>query len=174
MEYKGYSGTMHQDKNGHYHGRIVGYSDLTYSGMTIDSFERAFRSTVNDLIKSKRRKKTIFLSILGVLTAFVVLLIATCPNEQAHKDRISTVIKQGMGMSLSGMDEELKGFGSLIQLIGGGIAEYAFDQMLEVNNYFIFSVGTVTMEGETKPMTIGVLGHVFTTISKEEVAEFLK
>lgn len=174
MEYKGYSGTMHQDKNGHYHGRITGHSDLTYSGATIESFERAFRSTVNDLIKSKRRKKTIFFSILGVLAAFVILLIATCPNEQAHKDRISTVVKQGVGLSVNGTDDSMKGLGAFVQLLGGGIAEYAFDQMLEVNNYFIFSVGTVTMDGETKPMTIGVLGHVFTTISKEEVAEFLK
>jgi len=151
MEYKGYSGTIHQDNDGHYHGRIIGINELlTYSGMTIDSFESAFRATVDEYIQKKRRKKTILFSILGALIAFVVLLIVTCPDESAHKDRIGTVVKQGIGLSTTSADDELEGLGAFFQLLGGGITDYAINSMLEVNNYFLFSVGTITYQKETK------------------------
>lgn len=162
---------MHQGQDGHYHGRLVGVNeDVSFSGSTIDSFESAFRATVDDYIQRKRRKRNVILSVFGVLLGFMVLLVATCPPESAHKERISTVVKQGIGIS-TGADDD--GLGAFFQLIGGGIAGYAVDQMLEVNNYFLFSVGTITYEEKTKPLTIGVLGHVFTTVSKEDVSEML-
>lgn len=171
MEYKGYSGTVHQGKDGHYHGRITGIDDdVRFSGSTIDSFESAFRATVDDYIQRKRSRRNVLLSVLGFLLGFMVLLVVTCPSESAHKERIGTVVKQGIGMS-TGADDD--GLGAFLQLIGGGIAGYAVDQMLEVNSYFLFSVGTVTYEDRTRPLTVGVLGHVFTTVSKEDVSEML-
>lgn len=160
---------MHQGKDGHYHGRIIGINDdVTFSGSSVDNFESAFRATVDDYIQRKHRKRNILLS---VLFGFLVLLVVTCPSESAHKERISTVVKQGIGMS-SGADDD--GWGTFFQLIGGGIADYAVDQMLEVNSYFLFSVGSITYDNETKPLTVGVLGHVFATVNKEDISIKIK
>lgn len=173
MDYKGYTGTVHQSKDGGYHGRVLGVSkELVYSGMTVDSLESAFRAMVDEYIGSRRRTRNILFSIIAAIIALLAVMVVTCPDQEAHKAAVGNVVKQGMGLSAGGIDDP-DGWGSLAMLVGGGIANYALDQMMSVDNYFFVSVGKFTYEGKTKPLSVGVLGHVFTTISKEDVANML-
>lgn len=41
------------------------------------------------------------------------------------------------------------------------------DNMLKVDNYFVCSIGTITYDGETRGVSIGVLNHVFTPDEKD-------
>ena len=55
-------------------------------------------------------------------------------------------------------------------MIGTGIGGLVIDNMLKVDNYFVCSVGTITYEGETKIVSVGLLNHVFTA-DDEDVME---
>lgn len=60
-------------------------------------------------------------------------------------------------------------------MIGTGIGELVIDNMLKVDNYFVCSIGTITFDGETKVVSVGVLNHVFTPGKedlKKAAAEF--
>ena len=48
-----------------------------------------------------------------------------------------------------------------------GISEFIIDHKLSVENYFLFSVGKITFDGETKTISLGILNHVFTSLSEE-------
>lgn len=56
-------------------------------------------------------------------------------------------------------------------MFGGAIAKQivnaAVGQFMEVDNYFIFSVGTVHYGDESKTVSFGILGHVFTFSSDD-------
>ena len=39
--------------------------------------------------------------------------------------------------------------------------------LLKVDNYFVCSVGTITLDGEARAVSIGVLNHVFTPDEKD-------
>ena len=51
-------------------------------------------------------------------------------------------------------------------MIGTGIAGLFLDGMLQVDNYFVCSVGRIKFEGEEYIVSIGVLNHVFTLENK--------
>ena len=66
-----------------------------------------------------------------------------------------------------GADEEdavLVAFGSVL---GTGIGGMVIDNMLNVDNNFVCSVGTITYNGETQIVSVGVLNHVFTADDKK-------
>ena len=173
MKYKGYTGTVIQNLDGGYQGRVRGASEkLFYSGVTLESLESAFRASVDDYLARKRRKRFGCLFWLIGLVVFVAALVFTCPDEQAHKDAINNVIKQGIAQQSE--DDSSISLNALMRLIGGGIAEYAVDQMLTYDNYALFSLGTFEYQGETKTLSIGLLDHVFTTVSKDDVTDLLK
>lgn len=48
-----------------------------------------------------------------------------------------------------------------------GISEFIINHKLFVENYFLFSVGKITFDGETKTISLGILNHVFTGFSEE-------
>jgi hypothetical protein len=57
-----------------------------------------------------------------------------------------------------------------------GISNLVIDSRLSVDNYFLFSVGKVTFDGESKIVSVGLLNHVFTDINdnlKNEIEERL-
>ena len=56
------------------------------------------------------------------------------------------------------------------RMIGTGIGGLMIDNMLKVENYFVCSVGTMTFEGETKIVSLGLMSHVF-TIPEDEAKE---
>ena len=67
-------------------------------------------------------------------------------------------------------NEEEAGWAMLGSMIGTGIGGLVIDNMLKVDNYFVCSVGTITYEGETKIVSVGLLNHVFTA-DDEDVME---
>lgn len=55
-----------------------------------------------------------------------------------------------------------------------GIGGFALDQMLTVNNHFVYSEGIfMNFNGEKKTISVGVFGHVF-TVSKKDIDKALE
>lgn len=106
---------------------------------------------------------------LLVLVLLAVVCVVTCPDKEAHvtviKDRFSATL-----LSPSGDDGEVSGWDKFKSMIGTSVLEFMIDNELQVDNYFVLSVGRIPYDGESRVVSVGVLNHVF-TMSEEEIAQ---
>lgn len=114
----------------------------------------------------------------GLLYTFLVLLglacvcVVTCPDKDAHSDALKQLLNTVMTEELykDVETDEDAGWAMLGSMFGTGIGGLMIDNMLKVDNYFVCSVGTMTFDGETKIVSLGLMNHVF-TIPEEEARE---
>ena len=100
---------------------------------------------------------------LLVILGLCVIAVVTCPDRQAHKDAMMDVINKSIHHSLSPSDPEDAELSAFFGSLGSNIAGFFLDDRLSVKNYFVCSTGIFTdFDGESKPISFGVFGHVFT------------
>lgn len=111
---------------------------------------------------------------LVVAIAAILLLALTCPNKQAHQDKIkvimSSIVEEGLNKEAS--DDE-KGFALLGSLFATKMVEVALDQKLDVSNYVVCSVGKVSFEGKTHYISFGILNQVF-VLGQDKMRQTIK
>ena len=115
-----------------------------------------------------------------ITTAIIVLALAgiallTCPDKAAHKEAIMSVVNEKIDESVDqDLGKEDKGAAMLASSLGSGIVGYFIESRLTVKNHFIFSTGEISyFSGESKRVSVGVFGHVF-TFSKEDLDKALE
>ena len=117
-----------------------------------------------------RRKRNTALR-LGVAALVFFLLLMTCPDERKHRDAVTHEIMEVVQSEMGSPDTGSPTIDLLGGIFGGAIAKQivnaAVGQFMEVDNYFIFSVGTVHYGDESKTVSFGILGHVFTFSSDD-------
>lgn len=106
--------------------------------------------------------------VFTVLILMVIALIATCPTKQAHTEAVMNAVNS----VLSKRTDDTDGWELLGAMLGSKIANVVVEQKLEVKDYFIFSIGQMTFNGETKTVSVGLFNHVF-TFDKEDMTESL-
>ena len=114
----------------------------------------------------------------GLLYTFLVLLglacvcVVTCPDKDAHSDALKQLLYTVMTEELykDVETDEDAGWAMLGSMFGTGIGGLMIDNMLKVDNYFVCSIGTMTFDGETKIVSLGLMNHVF-TIPEDEARE---
>ena len=62
---------------------------------------------------------------------------------------------------------------ALSALFSGSISKLVINNSVEVDDYFLFSVGKFEYEGKSNVVSVGVLGHVF-IVSKGKIKKELK
>lgn len=110
--------------------------------------------------------KKIFFVIFG----FVLILLLTCPSEKTHKDAICLSINRAIDEKLGDADFSWAGimnYGS--KIIIKNVANLLVESNLNVENYYLFSVGRNTFDNG-KVVSVGVLNHVF-TFNKDDILE---
>ena len=112
--------------------------------------------------------KAIFYTLL-IIIILGGICVATCPDREAHSAALKDLVNQVITAELSGEEEDagLVAFGSMI---GTGLGGLVIDNMLNVENYFVCSIGSVTYDGEAQTVSVGLLNHVF-TIDKEKALQ---
>lgn len=110
-----------------------------------------------------------FLITLLIIVGLAAVCIVTCPDKQDHKDALMDVVNSKLNQEMNKISEDdgLALFGSAI---GSKLIEVVLDNKLEVKNCFVFSRGLIETTDGINTVSIGVLGHVFTT-SKEEFSK---
>ena len=110
---------------------------------------------------------------LGVLGFVVMILVATCPDRQAHKELIRDNICRAIMKDASDDDPLSKG----LCVIGGSIlsklVDPMLDQVLEYHNYLLFSTTTVNYKGKDNTTSFGICNNVF-TLDESEISDALK
>jgi len=112
--------------------------------------------------------------LIGIaLVALAITMGRTVPDKKAHKEAMMEAVK-------AYVDDEAtqRGLGdNILTDLGKGIVnktiEVALNSKLEVDNYFLFNTTHVDLGDETKTLSLGVLGYVF-TFDKEMLREALK
>ncbi|MDD6583198.1 MAG: hypothetical protein PUF10_11070 [Bacteroidales bacterium] len=105
-------------------------------------------------MKKGKSKGIVALVIIAIVA---VVLLVTCPKKQAHLDAIDNVYAKAAADSQESGDL----ISTVGSYLGGKIAGTAVKQMLVVDDYFVCSVGTINAKDGKKPLSLGVLGHVF-------------
>ncbi|MBR5803368.1 MAG: DUF4359 domain-containing protein [Bacteroidaceae bacterium] len=104
-----------------------------------------------------------FFSILLILVILSATCVVTCPDKEAHTDALMEVMTDMMEEE---MGEEMteNALNLTLSSMAIGLGKMIVKNTMEVDNYFLFSVGKA---GENT-VSVGVMNHVF-TISKEEL-----
>lgn len=99
------------------------------------------------------------IGLILVLAAMAVGLVATCPTEQAHREAITKEMNRFIKEST---DNQSDAWGIIGNIISQKIVGVVVDNLIEVDNYGVCSVGSITFKGKTHRVSFGILGHVFT------------
>lgn len=122
--------------------------------------------------KSRSIKKTIYMAIVVVVVAAMVI---TCPDSQAHKEAVNKEFHKAVNAKMDQNNEDDESVGQALgRLLVGKLVDKGIDQAVEVNNYFVLSIGHLHYNSEDKVCSIGLLGHVFTTFDDEDVLEAME
>lgn len=113
------------------------------------------------------------IATLFVLVAVAVAMFVTRPDKQAHEEAIKSVMSQAISEtcdSLTKADDDL-GM-ALVSNIGSAMATTVTDELVEkllvVDDYGVVTVGRIGLDDDKQPVSLGVLGHVY-TVDKETV-----
>ena len=113
-------------------------------------------------------KKILFLVILA---AVVVGAVVTCPDKKAHKEALADTFAEYASYKIdenkdNGLSDVLnEGLKALRKVGGDKVVEATLSQFLEVDNYYVLSIGKLKQGDEKKLISIGLFGHVFTPTS---------
>lgn len=97
------------------------------------------------------------MAIAAVVVA-VLVLVFTCPDREQHRDAVVSEINNAVG-DVSGTSGA---FGMLGDVFMSGIVDMMVGQVLDVDSYLIFSIGTIHYGGKSRAVSFGILSHVFT------------
>ena len=115
-------------------------------------------------------------SIIALLILLVIGIVAviTCPNRQAHKDALLSVVNDSIIDELEPSDTNGNGLSLIIGSIGSNVIELLFDNRLTIKNYIVFSTGVLKgLDGTSNTVSFGIFGHVFTP-HKESLKKALR
>ena len=118
--------------------------------------------------------KNALIAIIAVLLIVGAAAVMTCPDKQAHKDAIMSVVNEKINEELQTNDEEYQGLSALFGTLGSGIAGRVVDNRLVVKNHFLWSTGEFqNFDGEYQRVSVGVFGHIF-TFNKQDLDKALE
>lgn len=118
--------------------------------------------------------KKALIAIIAVLLIVGAAAVMTCPDKQAHKDAIMSVVNEKINEELQTDDEEYQGLSALFGTLGSGIAGRVVDNRLVVKNHFLWSTGEFqNFDGEYQRVSVGVFGHIF-TFNKQDLDKALE
>ena len=95
---------------------------------------------------------------LIIFVGLIVFLYSSCPDKKDHTEALSDSVTQILGEQVPGFDA------SMISNIPGfdGVMQFLGDNIVDVDNYFLFSLGRMELNGKEQVVSFGIGGHVFT------------
>lgn len=111
-----------------------------------------------------------FIIFLLVLLAVAAVAVVTCPDRQAHKDAIMSIVNEKINEVM--WQDENSDLVLLGSAIGSSVASYALDNRLTYKNHFVYSTCEINRENGPRRLSVGVFGHVF-TFSKDDLDRVL-
>lgn len=102
-------------------------------------------------------------TLLIIIICFGILVIS-CPDERSHKEAVIQMASNAFRSEVD--DKNNSEYNVAYNFIGntivGGVISLFVNFNFTIDNYFIFSVGKMDINGQRKTVSFGILGHVFT------------
>ena len=98
---------------------------------------------------------------VAVAVIVVIVLALSCPNKQTHAEALNNAIMTALAEKMSEDSTMNDGSGLIAQGLASSVVPKVLNSKLNVDNYFLFSVGKLSDEGKSKMVSFGILGHVF-------------
>jgi hypothetical protein len=113
-----------------------------------------------------------FLIIIGILVVLGLALIATCPDRDAHREAVKSVLSAAINaeMDQSNINETMAAISTMFAV--SAIDSYLSSNLV-VRDRTFYNVGVVSYEGDFHMVSVGVFNHVF-TISEDDARQFVK
>ncbi len=107
------------------------------------------------------KKKSIILLMFGIL---LIIATITNPNTDRHKEVMKTKLNKLTQNPLPKSDKKLGNTDSLSgMMLAEKFVNKMVDQIVSVDNYFLFSLTVATYRGSTKTIGFGAFGKVYIT-----------
>ena len=110
---------------------------------------------------------------LLLLATVVGAMVLSCPTRQEHHRAIAGVVEaaateiidERMAAGDNALTHELRQVSNLLiaSMVSDGI-----DERLTTDDYWVCSVGKLSLSGRSQPVSVGIMGYVFTA-SKDDV-----
>ena len=115
-------------------------------------------------------KKIIIGASIGLA---VLILILTNPNQVSHKDAVKLKFNAFMQKTMNektseGEDGGISVTGQLGMMFGSSIIDRLVETTVSCDNYLLFSLTTITFDGESKVLGLGILGNVIISDKVDE------
>lgn len=137
----------------------------------VDRTTNTSRSAAQTPPQSSGLGKTLLMVII-VLLLIIIALASTCPSKQEHQEAVMTEVNNFIdGEAMDIDDNIMAAFG---RMLASSVIGVAMDNMLQVHNYGLWSVGEVRYAGESKTVSIGIFNHVFTTFDEDDLKDISK
>ena len=95
------------------------------------------------------------------LVALSITAILTNPPRERHEEEVKLKANTYLKHSLSSNDD-LGDFGKAAGLLFGGfVVNRLIENVIEVENYSLFSLTKLTWDGQTSTIAIGAFGNIF-------------
>lgn len=106
--------------------------------------------------------------ILGIIGLVLIVAVITNPNQDRHKEVLKTKLNAYMHQSLNATqtesgDEWAQAGQALGLMMGGVMIENIIANMVSTDNYVLFSLTKINVDGKSKVVGIGAFGNVFLT-----------
>ncbi|MDD6722863.1 MAG: hypothetical protein ACI30P_06070 [Muribaculaceae bacterium] len=93
---------------------------------------------------------------IAILVAVIVVFMVSNPSTEDHKKAISDIIENATEST------EEDGLAHVKEIVRNKIVSMITTDMLQVKDYGVCSVGRIETKGESRIVSFGILGHVFT------------
>ncbi len=121
----------------------------------------------------ERRKGGCLKWSLLMLVILIVAMVLTVPSREDHLDAINEVTHEWMNDALGQNGLEGSILGEMAKWIGGSGTDFIVDQLFTCDNYIVCSVGKFGVAGQSRRVSFGILGHVF-TFDKDDINRTIK
>lgn len=117
------------------------------------------------------KKFIITIIILGIIAG---ALIATCPDAQKHRDVVNSRIENAVTSYMQGDNKSQEGLGGIFSsALGTLVGKLNLASNMKVNDYGLFSIGSVETSDKKQVVSLGILNHVFCFISEDDIKDFI-
>ncbi len=115
----------------------------------------------------KRHRGCLVTSVIVVV--IILVLLFTCPSPAKHKEAFANEVNSAVS-NVATKDYGI--LGAIGSMFASGVVSVAVGEFLDVDDYFLFSIGRLSYGGEKTIVSIGILNHVF-TLNSDIIEEHL-
>ncbi|MGM9803730.1 MAG: DUF4359 domain-containing protein [Muribaculaceae bacterium] len=111
--------------------------------------------------------------IVAVAAIALLAMAFTNPSGEEHQRAVIEEISGAFENYAGNSNVLVKLIGGLGLTVGNREVESYVNKNLTVNNYVLFSLGTMQIDDKTYYLSVGAFGHAFTTFDKDNLYKVL-